>query len=99
MAINALIEAAHAGKAGLGFAVVADEVKNISERISKIASGLTEDLQRTVNELTDLGRGMCFDVRGQRLADLSLNMISTAIFMSAPVMCAGGPPMHRWWMH
>uniref|UniRef100_UPI0003766300 methyl-accepting chemotaxis protein n=1 Tax=Pseudomonas asplenii TaxID=53407 RepID=UPI0003766300 len=75
LAINALIEAAHAGKAGLGFAVVADEVKNISERISKIASGLTEDLQRTVNELTDLGRGMCFDVRGQRLADLSLNMI------------------------
>jgi len=75
LAINALIEAAHAGKAGLSFSVVAEEVKNISERISKIASGLTEDLQLAVNELTDLGRGMCFDVRGQRLADLSLNMI------------------------
>jgi hypothetical protein len=75
LAINALIEAAHAGKAGLGFSVVAEEVKNISERISKIASGLTEDLQVSVNELTELGRGMCFDVRGQRLADLSLNMI------------------------
>ena len=75
LAINALIEAAHAGKAGLGFSVVAEEVKNISERISKIASGLTEDLQVSVNELTDLGRSMCFDVRGQRLADLSLNLI------------------------
>ena len=75
LAINALIEAAHAGKAGLGFSVVAEEVKDISERISKIASGLTQDLQASVNELTDLGRGMCFDVRGQRLADLSLNMI------------------------
>lgn len=75
LAINALIEAAHAGKAGLGFSVVAEEVKNISERISKIASGLTEDLQASVNELTTLGRGMCFDMRGQRLADLSLNMI------------------------
>jgi len=75
LAINALIEAAHAGKAGLGFSVVAEEVKNISERISKIASGLTQDLQASVNELTELGRGMCFDVRGQRLADLSLNMI------------------------
>ena len=75
LAINALIEAAHAGKAGMGFSVVAEEVKNISERISKIASGLTEDLQVSVNELTALGRGMCFDVRGQRLADLSLNMI------------------------
>lgn len=75
LAINALIEAAHAGKAGMGFSVVAEEVKNISERISKIASGLTQDLQVAVNELTAVGRGMCFDVRGQRLADLSLNMI------------------------
>ncbi|WEL43453.1 methyl-accepting chemotaxis protein [Pseudomonas sp. CBSPBW29] len=75
LAINALIEAAHAGKAGMGFSVVAEEVKNISERISRIASGLTEDLNVSVNELTALGRGMCYDVRGQRLADLSLNMI------------------------
>ncbi|RMP25224.1 hypothetical protein ALQ27_00013 [Pseudomonas syringae pv. delphinii] len=75
LAINALIEAAHAGKAGRGFAVVAEEVKNISEQISKIASGLTQDLQASVNELTELGQGMCFDVRGQRLADLSLNLI------------------------
>lgn len=75
LAINALIEAAHAGKAGLGFSVVAEEVKNISERISKIASGLTQDLQASVNELTELGKSMCFDVRGQRLADLSLNLI------------------------
>lgn len=75
LAINALIEAAHAGKAGMGFSVVAEEVKNISERISKIASELTQDLQVSVNEMTALGRSMCFDVRGQRLADLSLNMI------------------------
>lgn len=75
LAINALIEAAHAGKAGQGFAVVAEEVKVISERISKIAGTMTEDLQASVNELTALGEGMCFDVRGQRLADLSLNMI------------------------
>jgi len=75
LAINALIEAAHAGNAGRGFAVVAEEVKEISERITKIAAGLTKDLQAAVNELTQLGKGMCFDVRGQRLADLSLNMI------------------------
>ncbi|WP_295478309.1 methyl-accepting chemotaxis protein [uncultured Pseudomonas sp.] len=75
LAINALIEAAHAGKAGQGFAVVAEEVKNISEQISRIASGLTQDLQAAVNELTELGQGMCFDVRGQRLADLALNLI------------------------
>lgn len=75
LAINALIEAAHAGNAGRGFSVVAEEVKNISERISKIASGLTQDLQASVNELTELGQSMCYDMRGQRLADLSLNLI------------------------
>ena len=54
---------------------MAEEVKTISEQITKIANGLTKDLQGAISELTELGRGMCFDVRGQRLADLSLNMI------------------------
>ncbi|MBI6851945.1 chemotaxis protein [Pseudomonas cichorii] len=75
LAINALIEAAHAGSAGKGFSVVAEEVKNISERVSKIAGALTHDLQASVNQLIELGQSMCFDMRGQRLADLSLNMI------------------------
>ncbi len=75
LAVNALIEAAHAGKAGRGFSVVAQEVKDISERISVIAQTLTAELQRAVNELTALGQGMCHDVRGQRMADLSLNLI------------------------
>ncbi|MCV4286165.1 methyl-accepting chemotaxis protein [Pseudomonas capsici] len=75
LAINALIEAAHAGSAGKGFSVVAEEVKNISERVSRVAAALTHDLQASVNQLIELGQSMCFDMRGQRLADLSLNMI------------------------
>lgn len=75
LGINALIEAAHAGTAGRGFAVVAEEVRAISERITDIAFAMTKELQSTVDELSELGRMMCFDVRGQRLADLSLNMI------------------------
>jgi hypothetical protein len=75
LALNALIEAARAGDAGLGFSVVANEVKAVSERITGIAGSLTAELSSSISDLTDLGRVMAEQVRGQRLADQALNMI------------------------
>jgi len=75
LALNALIESARAGEAGRGFAVVASEVKTVSERITEIAGSLSTQLGGSVTELTDLGKRMILQVRGQRLVDLSLNMI------------------------
>ncbi|TLX55912.1 chemotaxis protein [Stutzerimonas nosocomialis] len=75
LAINALIEAAHAGASGRGFSIVAEEVKSISERVMGIADGLSANLRSAVSELSQVGQSMCFDVRGQRLADLALHMI------------------------
>jgi Methyl-accepting chemotaxis protein (MCP) signalling domain len=75
LALNALIEAARAGEAGRGFAVVAGEVKAISERITGIAEELKTELAGSIAELGELGERMVQQVRGQRLADLALNMI------------------------
>jgi len=75
LALNALIEAARAGDAGRGFAVVASEVKAVSTRITDIAANLSTELAGSIVELTDLGERMIRQVRGQRLADLALNMI------------------------
>lgn len=75
LALNALIEAKRAGDAGRGFSVVANEVKAVSQRIQEISSTLSTDLSRSIVELTDIGRRMAEQVRGQRLADQALNMI------------------------
>lgn len=75
LALNALIEAKRAGDAGLGFAVVAQEVKAISERVTTIGGELRVSMAERTAELDTLGRSLVAQLRGDRLADLALNMI------------------------
>jgi hypothetical protein len=75
LAINAQIESGRAGEAGRSFGVVANHVKAVSEEIHQIANELSVDLAGSIEELKLLGERMLQKIRGQRLADLSLNMI------------------------
>lgn len=75
LALNAKIEAARAGVHGAGFGVVAAEVQNISSEIDQAATRMRDEIVGSANRLHHLGQGLVGSMRGQRLADLALNMI------------------------
>lgn len=81
LAMNAAIEAAHAGTAGKGFSVVAEEIRKLSETSATQTKSVSELLEAIESSIAGIANAsdnstQSFDVLGERIRTLDNDIIN-----------------------
>jgi methyl-accepting chemotaxis protein len=80
LAMNAAIEAAHAGDAGQGFAVVAGEIRKLAENSSSESRNIGSELKQIVETINHIVKGS--HASGEAFAQVSGRIVDTQTLVS-----------------